>query len=281
MDPSSLILIVVGAVAIIALVGAFSIIFRRSAATTHRQASAEARPLHQETMPTAEVADSSVAIEAEPVDAAREPVESVPVRIEEQQRIVEVSPEEGGVSRREFFNRALAGSFGAFLAILSLDALAFFWPRLSGGFGGKVDAGPVGEIVTQLTAGVGTAAPYVVSEARAYVVPITAAQVEGSQFNQPGLVAGELMALWWRCVHLGCRAPWCAPSAGFECPCHGSKYNMLGEYQAGPAPRNLDRFAVEVTADGRLIIDTGTIVQTSRAPRDTVPYPQGPSCIGV
>lgn len=55
----------------------------------------------------------------------------------------------------------------------------------------------------------------------------------------------------------------------------------MGEYQAGPAPRNLDRFAVEVTAGGRLIIDTGTIVQTPRAPKDAVPYPQGPACIAI
>lgn len=67
----------------------------------------------------------------------RAPVELVPVRIVERQRVVEVSPEEGGVTRRQFFNRAIAGSFGAFLAVLGLDALALFWPRLTGGFGSK------------------------------------------------------------------------------------------------------------------------------------------------
>ena len=34
-----------------------------------------------------------------------------------------------------------------------------------------------------------------------------------------------------------------------------------------------------VREEGRLIIDTGTIVQTPRAPKKTVAYPQGPSCI--
>jgi cytochrome b6-f complex iron-sulfur subunit len=88
------------------------------------------------------------------------------------------------------------------------------------------------------------------------------------------------MALYQRCVHLGCRVPWCATSQGFECPCHGSKYDFIGEYFAGPAPRNLDRFGVELI-DERLIIHTGDIIQTPRAPIRTVPYPQGPSCISL
>ena len=88
------------------------------------------------------------------------------------------------------------------------------------------------------------------------------------------------MALFQRCVHLGCRVPWCATSVGFECPCHGSKYNAVGEYFDGPAPRNLDRFAVEVVG-GRFVIKTGTIMETPRAQALTVNYPQGPSCIGA
>ena len=88
------------------------------------------------------------------------------------------------------------------------------------------------------------------------------------------------MALFQRCVHLGCRVPWCATLQGFECPCHGSKYNYTGEYQAGPAPRNLDRFVVELI-DDHFIIKTGQIIKSPRAPVKTVSYPQGPSCIAI
>ena len=88
------------------------------------------------------------------------------------------------------------------------------------------------------------------------------------------------MALYQRCVHLGCRVPWCATAQGFECPCHGSKYDYIGEYFSGPAPRNLDRFVVEVI-DTQFIIHTGDILQTPRAPTRSVAYPQGPSCIGA
>jgi len=87
------------------------------------------------------------------------------------------------------------------------------------------------------------------------------------------------MALYQKCVHLGCRVPWCDSSQGFECPCHGSKYNAHGEYVGGPAPRNLDRFQVTVDDLGNLVVDTGSIVETPRAPATTVDYPQGPACL--
>ncbi len=93
------------------------------------------------------------------------------------------------------------------------------------------------------------------------------------------VVAGGMMALWQRCVHLGCRVPECESSQGFECPCHGSKYNFHGEYEDGPAPRNLDRFVVSLNDANELIIDTGTVIETARSSVKTVEYPQGPSCI--
>ena len=32
-----------------------------------------------------------------------------------------------------------------------------------------------------------------------------------------------VVALYQKCVHLGCRVPWCTSSQWFECPCHGSQ----------------------------------------------------------
>ena len=60
-----------------------------------------------------------------------------------------------------------------------------------------------------------------------------------------GMEAG-FVALYQKCVHLGCRVPECKTSQWFECPCHGSQYNQVGEKKGGPAPRGLDRFAIEV-----------------------------------
>ena len=202
----------------------------------------------------------------------------VAIQVVETQRVVEVSPEEAGVTRRQFFNRALNVTFFSFLGIMGINSLAFFWPRLSGGFGSDIDAGSLAEVKSAVFTPSGSILPLFIPEAKAYVVPAPTSlsdQYAGKQVETDGL-----MALFQRCVHLGCRVPWCAPSQGFECPCHGSKYNSVGEYFAGPAPRNLDRFVVEVR-DGRFIIKTGSVIQTSRAPSLTVSYPQGPSCIAA
>jgi cytochrome b6-f complex iron-sulfur subunit len=44
----------------------------------------------------------------------------------------------------------------------------------------------------------------------------------------------------------------------FECPCHGSKYRLNGEYYGGPAPRGLDRFPITVEG-GKVVVDTGDL----------------------
>ena len=53
---------------------------------------------------------------------------------------------------------------------------------------------------------------------------------------------GHLFALSQKCPHLGCRVPFCDSSGRFECPCHGSKFDLGGEWIEGPAPRGMDRY---------------------------------------
>ena len=52
----------------------------------------------------------------------------------------------------------------------------------------------------------------------------------------------------------------------FHCPCHGSKYYGNGTNYAGPAPRPLDNYRVEVSPeDGQLIVDMNeTVTQDFR-----------------
>jgi cytochrome b6-f complex iron-sulfur subunit len=54
------------------------------------------------------------------------------------------------------------------------------------------------------------------------------------------------------CTHLGCLFKWNEANNRFECPCHGSKFEQDGTkiIGQGPAPRNLDRFAITVTTPG-------------------------------
>jgi cytochrome b6-f complex iron-sulfur subunit len=288
MSTETLILVGVAVVAILAAVGAFAIAYRRSGGapeswrskvspeTRSADRGASAAVVVEEPPPApAEAVAPADDAEAVPAAEAREPVA---VTVAETQRIVEVSPEEAGVTRRQFFNRALAGTFGAFLGGFAIYSLAFMWPKIGGGFGADVNAGPASDLRSRAFAADGSVVPVFIPEARAYLVP---ADTTGERFEERGLIAGGLMALYQRCVHLGCRVPWCGPSQGFECPCHGSKYSAIGEYFAGPAPRDLDRFVVEITPAGDFIIKTGSIIELPRAPELLVSYPKGPSCIGA
>ena len=281
-----MVLIAVALFAILGAAGAFTIAYRRSEkdkpvdpasgiSGETLKADRSMDGVQVEPLPVVEEAPvEEIIVEAEPV------AELTPtaVAVLETQRVVEVTPEESGVSRRQFFNRALSATFFAFLGMQGIYYLAFFWPKLSGGFGSDVDAGEVGEIQTAVFASDGSILPLFVPEAKAYIVPAPSSSVS-EQFDGRNVATDNLMALFQRCVHLGCRVPWCGPSQGFECPCHGSKYNSIGQYFAGPAPRNLDRFVVE-NRSNRFIIRTGEVVETPRAPTLTVNYPQGPSCIG-
>lgn len=283
------ILVGVGFFAILGALGAFTIAFRRSRAERPDPTAGVSPETRRADRSMAGVrVEPIVVAEPEPVDEVEveiEPVDEEPVPVAvgfdvvERQRVVEVTPEESGVSRRQFFNRAITTTFGSFLALFGFYSLAFFWPKLTGGFGSDVDAGAVEDLLAQTVTADGSTVPVFVPEARAYIVP--APDTLSTQFDGRDVAAGGLMALFQRCVHLGCRVPWCATSIGFECPCHGSKYNSIGEYFGGPAPRNLDRFVVEIRDGDRFIVRTGSIIETPRAPTPSVAYPQGPSCIGA
>ena len=92
-------------------------------------------------------------------------------------------------------------------------------------------------------------------------------------------MAQGYVALYQKCVHLGCRVPWCQTSQWFECPCHGSKYNRVGEKRGGPAPRGLDRFVLSVSG-GTIVVDTGTIIQGPPIGTDTTGQGQeGAPCV--
>lgn len=275
MSATQILVLALAGVAVIALAAIFAIAFRRGDGAVRpergrldrkaRRRDRKAREQREAAKPAEEVPEAEATAEPVPVDplAARE----------------EVDAETMGVTRRQFFNRGVAGIFGLFLAQFGLAALAFMWPKLrAGGFGSKVIAGRVDDLLTQVFLPDGRVSPVFIPAAQSYIVPFQG-ELEGSSFEGLPVVAGGLMALWQRCVHLGCRVPQCESSQGFECPCHGSKYNYHGEYEDGPAPRNLDHFAVEVDDAGNLVVDTGTVLQTARASVKTIEYPQGPSCI--
>ena len=90
------------------------------------------------------------------------------------------------------------------------------------------------------------------------------------------------IALWQTCPHLGCRVPQCVTSQWFECPCHGSQYNRVGEKKGGPAPRGMDRFAMQRRA--RPVTSWSTPARSIQGPpigtNTTGQEAEGPHCIG-
>ncbi len=89
----------------------------------------------------------------------------------------------------------------------------------------------------------------------------------------------QYFALSQRCPHLGCKVPFCESSGRFECACHGSVFDIGGEWISGPSPRGLDRFALAVE-EGELVADTGSLTEgPDRGAEDFLELPRGPSCI--
>jgi nitrite reductase/ring-hydroxylating ferredoxin subunit len=53
--------------------------------------------------------------------------------------------------------------------------------------------------------------------------------------------AGGLHAVSLRCTHLGCLVRFNAAERSWDCPCHGSRFDVDGEVLEGPAVRPLER----------------------------------------
>lgn len=189
-----------------------------------------------------------------------------------------------GVSRRQFFNRASVTLMSASLGAFGAAVLAFLWKGSSGGFGSKITVGPVEDVIDQVRANKGF---LYVPQARAWVTEYPkeaiakARAVYGGQSSVMAGIEAGVIALYQKCPHLGCRVPECASSQWFECPCHGSSYNRVGEKKAGPAPRGMDRFGVSVN-NGVLVIDTGSVFGGPPIGTNTTGQEaEGPHCVGA
>ena len=196
-----------------------------------------------------------------------------------------VAPDEEalGVSRRMFFNRATVTLFTVSLGAFGASVVGFLWKGAEGGFGSKINAGKIDDVIQLIRQNKGF---LYLSEARAWVTeyPKDAlgkgqAVYSGQAPVFTGMQAG-IVALYQKCPHLGCRVPECKSSQWFECPCHGSQYNRVGEKKGGPAPRGMDRFGVAIT-NGVLTIDTGAVFPgPSIGINTTGQGAEGPHCVG-
>ncbi len=188
--------------------------------------------------------------------------------------------EQIGVNRRQFLNRGILGGFLLGTSAFGIGVLGFLWPKAGGGFGSKISVGKITDIEDNIQAGNGFA---YYPEGKMWITKYPASALDKAKAvytdaELTGMEAG-VIALYQKCVHLGCRVPSCPTSQWFECGCHGSQYNRVGEKKGGPAPRGLDRFAMTVSG-GALTVDTGTIILGPPIGTNTTGQEaEGPHCV--
>ena len=192
------------------------------------------------------------------------------------------------LSRRRFLRRSMLSIWGLSATAAVAGGLYMLYPNLAGQFGSAFTVGTKSAIpaatpdkFVQDSAGV-----FYFQEAKSYVVHISAQAntiLKGSSLDDQ--LSSESFtkdsdgsfwaALYQRCVHLGCTVPFRNDCISFKCPCHGSHYNVSGEYLDGPAPRSLDRFPISFSGDS-VVVKTGQLAQAVPRPADStriIPIP--------
>lgn len=164
------------------------------------------------------------------------------------------------IARRSFLRVSVFAGLTLTIGALSAGFLAFFNLRKPTGFGGVVNVArsrvpaPGGE-------------PSRISEGKFWLVNLDGP--EGDVLGVGG--TGGILALYWKCPHLGCTVPWNPTFDGaavnfpgvqgwFRCPCHGSTYSRAGIRVYGPAPRPMDTMEMSIQGNGSIDVDTGAIL---------------------
>ncbi len=186
------------------------------------------------------------------------------------------------LSRRQFLRTGVGVGLGIFGAEAVALGLTFIYPFVTGSFGGKIKLSKKSNYPAALPQdfdmenGKGV---FYESLAQSYIVHLAA--------DTPWLMSGQQLAdtlasewivqdsdgtfwlaIWQRCVHLGCKFNFNTDCHSFKCPCHGSHYNVDGEWLSGPAPRSNDRFQINVSGD-TVVVDTGKLNNRTQHPSPT------------
>jgi cytochrome b6-f complex iron-sulfur subunit len=79
--------------------------------------------------------------------------------------------------------------------------------------------------------------------------------------SRPGILirtpAGELRAFSAVCTHLNCTVQYRSDLTQIWCACHNGHYDLNGKNVAGPPPRPLDGFGVNVRGD-QIVVSKGS-----------------------
>ncbi len=160
-------------------------------------------------------------------------------------------------------------------------ALYMLYPNLAGQFGSALTVGLKSDFPAAIPTDfkIGQAGVFYAQTAKTYLVHLskdTQFLLSGSnlsdQLDSESVVKDNdgsyWIALYQRCVHLGCTVPFRDDCDSFRCPCHGSHYNVDGEYIDGPAPRSLDRFDLSFSGDS-VIVNTAVLNNKVQHPEAT------------
>ncbi len=144
----------------------------------------------------------------------------------------------GEPTRRRFINWFLATSVGAFVVAVLYPVVRYLIPPE----------------VAESTAG-------------SVTLPIKAAEVKansGQIFkfgSRPGILVrtpgGDLRAFSAVCTHLNCTVQYRTDISEIWCACHNGHYDLNGKNTAGPPPKPLEAFVVNVRGD-QIVVSKGT-----------------------
>jgi cytochrome b6-f complex iron-sulfur subunit len=178
------------------------------------------------------------------------------------QQLVVASPLRAGagvpLSRRNVLKLGFWTAIGAAAVSAGVSFVNTLYPRVLEPFGG-----PVGVPASAVPK---PGAPPLANFDGHFLL-VNLAKGEGRAAGDETPAEGGLVALWWKCPHLGCTVPWrgdfVSPAdplgrrGWFACPCHGSTYTKAGVRIFGPAPRSMDTMQIDVNAKGQITVQTG------------------------
>lgn len=179
------------------------------------------------------------------------------------------------VSRRSVLKLGFWTAMGVTMLSAGATFVNVLYPRSVTGFGGPV-------AVPALAIPKPGAPP--IPNFDGHFLLVNLARDEGRPAGDESAAEGGLLALWWKCPHLGCTLPWrddfVSPQdplkrkGWFACNCHGSTYTKAGVRIFGPAPRSMDTMEIDVSTKGDITVQTGKRISGGLDnPQRAVPWP--------
>ncbi|MDA8168969.1 MAG: respiratory nitrate reductase subunit gamma [Nitrospiraceae bacterium] len=144
----------------------------------------------------------------------------------------EGQPEGEGISRRNFFLKAVIGTLSAVSGLILL--VPYIKAIISPAPLKKTEWSKVGDI-SSIMPQQPKAMNFEMESVEAYMHHMALRSVWVVKES-----GGELKVFSPICPHLGCHYRWDPGTGHFECPCHGSVFSITGTVLGGPAPRPLD-----------------------------------------